>query len=86
MNFEFDPKKSQGDISKHGIDFLEAQALWKDEDRVIFPANSDTEQRYALIAELEQKIWVAFFTIRKNRTRIISVRRARKKEKEVYES
>ena len=86
MNFEFDPKKSQSNVSKHGIDFLKAQVLWQDEDRVIFPANSDTEQRYALIAELEQKIWVAFFTIRENRTRIISVRRARKKEKEIYES
>ena len=86
MNFEFDPKKSQSNVSKHGIDFLKAQVLWQDEDRVIFPANSDTEQRYALIAELEQKIWVAFFTMRENRTRIISVRRARKKEKEVYES
>jgi uncharacterized DUF497 family protein len=71
---------------RNGIDFIKAQALWQDEDRVIFSANSDTEDRYALIAELDDSIWVAFFTIRGNKTRIISVRRARKKEKEVYES
>ena len=30
MNFEFDPEKSAGNKAKHGIDFEEAQALWKD--------------------------------------------------------
>jgi len=86
VKFEFDPNKSQNNLSKHGIDFIKAQALWQDEDRVIFPANSDTEDRYALIAGLDGSIWVAFFTLRGSKTRIISVRRARKKEKKVYES
>jgi uncharacterized DUF497 family protein len=29
MKFEFDPKKSTSNKAKHGIDFVEAQALWK---------------------------------------------------------
>ena len=32
--FEFDPAKSALNKDKHGIDFVEAQALWKDEDRI----------------------------------------------------
>ena len=84
MVFEYDPNKSQTNKEKHGIDFDEAQLLWLDEDRVVFPAQSDTENRNALIAMKEEKIWVAFYTIRGPATRLISVRRARKNEEKTY--
>jgi uncharacterized DUF497 family protein len=84
MDFEYDPKKSQSNKEKHGIDFDEAQALWLDEDRVEIPARSDTEERHALIAKKDEKIWVAFYTIRETKVRIISVRRARENEKRTY--
>ena len=86
MEFEFDPAKSERNKEKHGIDFLEAQALWDDSDRVEFPARSDDEDRYAVIAKLNRKLWVAFYTPRENRLRIISVRRARTNERPLYES
>jgi uncharacterized DUF497 family protein len=86
MEFEFDPAKSEKNKEKHGIDFLEARALWDDSDRVEFPARSDDEDRFAVIAELNRKLWVAFYTPRKNRIRIISVRRARTNERPLYES
>ena len=35
-----------------------------------------------MLAELDANIWVAFYTIREDRVRIISVRRARPQEKE----
>ena len=66
------------------IDFDEAQVLWLDEDRVEFPAPSDTEERRALIAKKDERIWVAFYTIRKAAIRIISVRRARENEEKIY--
>jgi uncharacterized DUF497 family protein len=84
--FEFDPEKSQSNESKHGINFTSAQALWQDEDRVTFPATSETEERFALLAYYDGKVWAAFYTMREDRIRIISVRRARTKEQEVYES
>ena len=84
MVFEYDPNKSQTNKEKHGIDFDEAQLLWLDEDRVVFPAQSDTEDRNALIAMKEEKIWVAFYTMRGPATRLISVRRARKNEEKTY--
>ncbi|HEY5744337.1 MAG TPA: BrnT family toxin [Terrimicrobiaceae bacterium] len=86
MEFEYDPLKSVRNNDKHGIDFEEAKALWDDDDRLVFPARSDTEKRFAMLAELDANIWVAFYTIREDRVRIISVRRARPKEKEEYES
>ena len=34
MDFEFDPAKSAANLKKHGIDFIGAQALWSDSDRL----------------------------------------------------
>ena len=84
MDCEFDAEKSKANHEKHGIDFVEAQALWEDEDRLEIPARTEDEPRYVLIAALKQKLWSAFFTYRKGHTRLISVRRARKEERELY--
>ena len=84
MEFEFDASKSKANREKHGIDFVEAQKLWEDEDRLEIPARTEDEPRYVLVAALGQKLWSAFFKYRKERVRLISVRRARKKERELY--
>ena len=84
MNFEFDMVKSRANLEKHGIDFVEAQQLWEDKDRLEVGARTEDEPRYVLIAALGQKLWSAFFTYRKGRIRLISVRRARKEERELY--
>jgi uncharacterized protein len=84
MEFEYDPAKSQTNREKHGLDFEEAQSLWMDEDRVVFPAKSDTELRHTLLAKKDEKIWVAFYTMRGTVIRIISVRRARENEEKTY--
>jgi uncharacterized DUF497 family protein len=84
MNFEFDTSKSKTNLEKHGIDFVAAQQLWEDEDRLEIPARTDDEPRYVLVAALGQKLWSACFTYRKGRIRLISVRRARQEERELY--
>ena len=85
MRFEFDPVKSAANKVKHGIDFVEAQALWLDADRVEQPARSDTEPRVRIIGRIQQTVWAAFVTYRHEETiRIISVRRARPDDKALY--
>lgn len=64
MQFEFDSRKSKKNKEKHGIDFVEAQKLWEDEDRLEIEARSDAKPRLALIATAEGKLWSAFFTYR----------------------
>ena len=71
---------------KHDIDFNEAQKLWDDPDRIIIPANNLDEQRFLLIGRLNKNYWSAIYTYRKEKIRIISVRRSRKNEREIYES
>jgi uncharacterized DUF497 family protein len=86
VDFEFDPTKSQANLSKHGIDFVEAQKLWEDGDRIEIPARTEDEPRFLVIGMIERKHWSAIITYRQNRIRIISVRRSRSEEVISYES
>ena len=87
MKFEYDDNKSKINKEKHGIDFVEAQNLWQNENALIVPANIvDDEVRYALISIFKSKCFVAIFTLRNEIYRIISVRRCRKNEERNYEN
>ncbi len=86
MRFEFDEDKSDANRQKHGIDFVEAQRLWSDEDFLVVPARSDDEHRYLAIGLIGDLHWAAVYTLRRNVIRIISVRRARREERMNYES
>jgi len=85
MDFEFNSEKSNSNKKKHGIDFTEAQALWEDPDFIEIPAETNDEPRFVIIGQIAGKYWSAIVTYRGERTRIISVRRSRKKEIDIYE-
>ena len=85
MDFEWDPSKSLSNRRKHGIDFEAAKDLWLDENRVEIRAPHPVEDRMILIAKHLDKIWTAIYTPRQDAIRIISVRRARRKEADLYE-
>ncbi len=86
MEFEFDAAKSQTNKSKRSIDFVEAQALWFDEMLVEIPARTEDEPRSLIVGMISDKHWSAIVTYRAEKVRIISVRRARVEEVEIYES
>ena len=85
-SFEFDPVKSESNREKHGIDFVEAQALWNDPMLLEIPAKTDDEPRFLMIGRMDGKHWSAVITYRGTHIRLISVRRARTEEVEIYES
>ena len=84
MNFEFDSAKSASNRKKHGIDFVEAQRLWLDPERLETEARSLNEPRTQVIGLIGRQLWSAFITVRDERVRIISVRRARDEEETRY--
>ena len=86
VSFEFDAAKSESNRTKHGIDFLEAQALWNDPMLLEIPAKTDDEPRHLLIGLIQDKHWSAVVTYRADNIRLISVRRARTEEVALYES
>ncbi|MBU1181689.1 MAG: BrnT family toxin [Proteobacteria bacterium] len=85
MPFEWNPGKSVANKEKHGIDFNTAKLLWSDDNRVEIHVSYPMEDRWIMIGKIDNKLWTAVFTIRGNTVRIISVRRSRKKEVDLYE-
>ena len=85
MEFEYDPAKSAANLSKHGIDFDRAQAIWEDPWMLEVPVKTVDEPRFIAIGMIDAKHWTAVWTPRGDRVRIISVHRARKEEISHYE-
>lgn len=86
MDFEYDAQKSESNKIKHGIDFEEARVLWGDSESIEVLLPFDTESRYMVIAFVDDRYWTAIITRRDSNVRIISVRRSRQNEKELYDN
>lgn len=86
MKFEYDPEKSAANLAKHGIDFETAQSLWLDPDLLEIRAKTVDEPRSMVIGKIKNKHWSAIVTYRDASIRLISVRRSRDKEIDIYES
>ena len=79
-----DFRRPAANRAKHGIDFVQAQGIWGDEERLVVPARSLDEPRFQVIGRAGGGLWSAFFTYRNESIRIISVRRARAEEEARY--
>jgi len=86
IDFEFDAIKSRQNKEKHGIDFIEAQELWSDSNLLEIPARTEDESCFIVVGMIGIKYWSGIITYRNERIRIISVRRSRPEEVELYES
>jgi uncharacterized DUF497 family protein len=86
LRFTYDRSKSLSNRLKHGIDFIGAQALWLDARRLEIPLDFPDGPRRLIVGMIEDKHYSAVVTYRGDATRIISVRRSRKKEVALYES
>ena len=84
-DFEFDAAKSATNKLKHGIDFVEAQALWLDDRLLEVPARLAGEERFLVTGCIGRRHWSAVVSYRGGRVRLISVRRARFEEVLAYD-
>jgi uncharacterized DUF497 family protein len=83
--FEFDPAKSEANLAKHGIDFVDAQALWLDDELLLLRSRpEEPEERWLAIGQIDGKCWTAIITYREGQVRLISVRRSRDNEARLY--
>ena len=82
--FVFNLEKSRSNMQKHGIDFIQAQQIWDDPNFVERRARTADEQRFAVIGLIDGEIWTAIISYRDDLIRIISVRKARKNERQIY--
>jgi uncharacterized protein len=85
LSFEFDEQKIRINLEKHGIDFVQAQDLWNDPYLIEIPVKTTDEPRFMVIGRIKGKHWAAVIAHRSKNIRIISVRRARPEEVNLYE-
>ena len=78
--------KSESNKAKHGVDFVEAQAVWLDSNLIEIPALTADEPRFLVIGKMHDKHWSAVVTYRNGSIRLISARRSRTEEIKIYES
>lgn len=86
--FEWDPAKDAANRRKHGVSFREAIPAFMDPLSVTIrdPDHSDEEERYQLLGENHKgKLLVVSHTDREDHIRIISVRKADRRERRQYE-
>ncbi len=88
-SFEWDEKKNKANINKHGVSFEEAQTVFFDEKAILFddPQHSDKEDRFILLGlSTSANVCIVCHCYRASGSviRLISARRATKKECEIY--
>lgn len=85
MDFEWDPDKAASNLVKHGVAFTAAATVFGDPQAIPFavPDHSDDEDRFLTYGCTTAGL--LFIVSRDDRTRIISARRAARKERKIYE-
>ena len=89
INFEWDYNKNQINKRKHGINFEEAKTVFYDDNAIVFddPEHSMEEERFLIlgITKYENLCIVSHcYRDKENKIRIISARKATKKETKIY--
>jgi hypothetical protein len=88
MEFEWDPDKAAKNLAKHGVSFHEAATVFGDALAITYfdPDHSDDEDRFLTFGHSNQgHVLVVSHTDRGDGTRIISARKATRKERKQYE-
>ena len=88
LTFEWDSRKARSNLSKHGISFEEASTIFGNSLSLTIPDpdHSITERRYVTMGRaFNGKLLVVVHTDRGNNIRMISARRASRRERRFYE-
>jgi uncharacterized DUF497 family protein len=83
--FEYDPDKSKQNADQHGIDFEQAQQLWKVPHVFIQAKKVFGEERVGITGRLAGQVYLAIFTYRGPLIRLISCHRADARWQKEYE-
>ncbi len=86
MDFEWDENINQSNTKKHGISFDEAKMAFLDEDMITKEdlRKDYGETRYIGMGKVAEIIIIVVYTMRKTIIRLISAKKANKKEKQIY--
>ena len=87
MLFEWDEDKRLSNLDKHGIDFLDAAALFEEGRHVYsYPSPKNEEERWVTVGRVSGRLIAVVWTERRDAVRLISARSARDEEKRHYQA
>ena len=86
MNFEWDDAKAKANLSKHGVDFADAEGVFDDPHRAEWPDSREDygEPRYVTVGYVNHRLLTIVYTERGESYRLITARRANLREKKEY--
>ena len=88
LRFEWDPNKAKENLEIHGVSFDEAGTAFRDTLSLAIydPLHSEAEDRFVLLGNsYKDRLLVVVHTVRGDNIRLISARKASKKERKQYE-
>lgn len=87
MRFQYDPSKAAANLRKHGVSFADAEGVLEDPLAVtVEDPDAEGEQRFITLGlGSAGELLVVVYTERENECRLISARRATRKERKHYE-
>jgi len=85
-HFEWDPAKNESNKATHGVSFEEAIDVFRDEHALLLddPDHSDDEDRFLMVGKSILGVLVVSYCFRNNGIRIISARKANRRERDTY--
>lgn len=84
--YEWDEAKRLANLEKHKLDFIDSCLLFDGRPVAHVPAKTETEERTLSIGQINGKFYTVVWTQRGYARRIISFRRSRHEEEELYQT
>jgi len=86
MQYEWDEAKRLANLIKHGVDFTEAEEFcWDTALEAVDDRQNYGEERWVALGKIADRLYVMIYTLRGETIRIISLRKANKREVTYYE-
>ena len=86
MEFEWDPFKAQRNLRKHGVEFVDAVIVFDDDRAITLVDEHPSEERYLTFGmDASGRVLAVSYAVRRSTVRIISARRATRREQAQYE-
>ena len=83
MLFDWDDDKDTKNRAKHGRSFSEAYLVWANPYGQLLVGNTGSEERWVRRGIIEKQVWLCVYTIRDDEYRVMSLRPAHIKEREI---
>jgi uncharacterized DUF497 family protein len=86
LEFEWDPKKAETNLRKHGVEFVDAVIVLDDERAITLPDDHPSEERYLTFGmDAQGRVLALSYAVNRSTIRIISARKATPRERAQYE-